>query len=63
MSPWEMREHLDLLFGEAVPSSAAAAGAPVPLRFARTLACAVVPFGDRAEGWPRYSATLGLLTR
>jgi len=58
MSPWELREHIVFLLGEAVPDPRLAAIQQALLRFARRWQALWAAFGDGDEGVTRYRRLL-----
>lgn len=58
MSPWEIREHVVFLLGEAVPDPRLPAIQHTLLGFSRRWQALWAAFGERREGWPRYRAQL-----
>ena len=58
MSPWELREHIVFLLGEAVPDPRMAAIQQALLRLARRWQALWAAFGEGDEGLPRYRALL-----
>ncbi len=58
MTPWEVREHIVFLLGEAVPDSRLAAIQAALLAFARRWQALWSCYGERSEGWPRYRELL-----
>lgn len=62
MTPWEIREHLVFLLGEAVPHPQLPALQSALLSFARRWHALWSCYGERSEGWPRYRELL-LATR
>lgn len=54
MSPWELREHIVFLLGEAVPDPRLAAIQQALLRFARRWHALWAAYGDSGGGLPRY---------
>jgi len=58
MSPWELREHIVFLLGEAVPDPRMGPIQQALLRFARRWHALWAAYGDRGEGLPRYQRLL-----
>ncbi len=58
MSPWELREHIVFLLGEAVPDPRLGAIQQALLRFARRWHALWAAHGDRGEGLARYRQLL-----
>lgn len=58
MSPWELREHIVFLLGEAVPDPRMGPIQQALLRFARRWHALWAACGDRGEGLPRYQRLL-----
>ena len=58
MSPWEMREHMMFMLGEAEPSPQLQGLQLLLLKLARRWHALWSAFGTAAEGWPRYRALL-----
>ncbi|WP_052631034.1 sulfotransferase [Pseudoxanthomonas suwonensis] len=58
MSPWELREHIVFLLGEAVPDPRLAAIQQALLRFARRWQALWAAYADGDEGLPRYRRLL-----
>lgn len=58
MSPWELREHIVFLLGEAVPDPRIGPIQQALLRFARRWHALWAAYGDRGEGLPRYQRLL-----
>lgn len=58
MSPWELREHIVFLLGEAVPDPRMGPIQQALLRFARRWHGLWAAYGDRGEGLPRYQRLL-----
>ena len=59
MSPWEIREHIVFLLGEAVPHPRLPELQGALLTFARRWHALWSCYGERSEGWPRYRELLG----
>lgn len=58
MTPWEVREHIVFLLGEAVPDPGLASIQAALLAFARRWHALWSCYGERSEGWPRYRELL-----
>jgi hypothetical protein len=58
MSPWEVREHIVFLLGEAVPDPRLGPIQQALLRFARRWQALWAAHGDSGEGLPRYRRLL-----
>lgn len=58
MSPWELREHIVFLLGEAVPDPRLGPIQQALLRFARRWQALWAAYGDGGEGLPRYRRLL-----
>lgn len=58
MSPWEVREHIVFLLGEAVADPRLPAIQAALLQFARRWHALWSCYGERSEGWPRYRELL-----
>lgn len=58
MSPWELREHIVFLLGEAVPDPRLATIQQALLRFARRWQALWAAYADRGEGLDRYRRLL-----
>src|SRR5690606_35573431 len=58
MSPWELREHIVFLLGEALPDPALGPVQQALLRFARRWHALWAAYGDDAGGLPRYRRLL-----
>ncbi|BDU17994.1 aspartyl/asparaginyl beta-hydroxylase domain-containing protein [Lysobacter auxotrophicus] len=58
MTPWELNDHLGLLFADAVPHPNLSQVRQIAMRFARTWQGLWFELGDRPEGRARYSAAL-----
>lgn len=58
MTPWELNDHLGLLFADAVPHPNLPQVRQIAMRFARTWQGLWFELGDRPEGKPRYNAAL-----
>lgn len=58
MTPWEMREHIIFMLGEAEPSQQLAAVHQTLLRLSRRWHALWSCYGESAEGWPRYRELL-----
>ncbi|GAB3515623.1 sulfotransferase [Pseudoxanthomonas daejeonensis] len=58
MSPWELREHIVFLLGEAVSDPRLGPVQQALLRFARRWQALWAVHGDRGEGLPRYQRLL-----
>lgn len=64
MSPWEVREHINFLLGEALPNQPATAEATrVASRFVHSWRGLWSAFGEGEAGWPRYRALLDAFAR
>lgn len=61
MTPWEVREHIVFLLGEAIPDPRLGAIQRTLSMFMRNWHAAWACHGERREGWPRYRALLGAL--
>lgn len=62
MSPWEMREHMTFMLGEAEPSPALPGLQHLLLKLARRWHALWSAHGTDREGWPRYRALLDEMT-
>ena len=62
MSPWEMREHMTFMLGEAEPSPQLPGLQQLLLRLARRWHALWSAHGADREGWPRYRALLDEMT-
>lgn len=58
MTPWELNDHLGLLFADAVPHPNLPQVRQIAMRFARTWQGLWFELGDRPEGRARYNAAL-----
>ncbi len=58
MSPWEMREHIVFLLGEAEPHPQLPAANGVLLRLSRRWQALWSCYGEDVTGWPRYRALI-----
>ncbi|HEY0505855.1 MAG TPA: aspartyl/asparaginyl beta-hydroxylase domain-containing protein [Lysobacter sp.] len=58
MTPWELNDHLGLLFADAVPHPNLPQVRQITMRFARTWQGLWFELGDRPEGRARYAAAL-----
>lgn len=58
MTPWELNDHLGLLFADAVPHPNLAQVRQITTRFARTWQGLWFQYGDRPEGHASYRAVL-----
>ena len=58
MSPWEMREHIVFMLGEAQPSPQLDGVHHLLMRLARRWQALWSCYGENAEGWPRYRVLL-----
>ncbi|MBU8977727.1 MULTISPECIES: aspartyl/asparaginyl beta-hydroxylase domain-containing protein [unclassified Lysobacter] len=58
MSPWELNDHLGLLFADAVPHPSLPQVRQIAMRFARTWQGLWFEFGEREEGHARYAAAV-----
>ena len=58
MTPWEVREHIVFLLGEAAPDPRLASIQAALLAFARRWHALWSCYGERREGWPRYRELL-----
>jgi hypothetical protein len=58
MTPWELKEHIVFLLGEAVPHPELAIAHRALLRFARNWQALWACYGEDAAGWPRYRRLL-----
>ena len=58
MSPWELNDHLGLLFADAVPHPNLPQVRQIAMRFARQWQGLWFELGDRPEGRARYNAAL-----
>ena len=58
MSPWELNDHLGLLFADAVPHPNLPQVRQIAMRFARQWQGLWFEFGDRVEGRARFRAAL-----
>lgn len=58
MTPWELREHLNFLLGEAAPHPQLAAAAEVCGRFGLVWQALWANHGEAESGWPEYRAAL-----
>ena len=58
MSPWELNDHLGLLFADAVSHPNLPQVRQIAMRFARQWQGLWFEFGEREEGRPRYRAAL-----
>lgn len=58
MSPWELREHLSFLLGEAEPGPALAPLQQVIARFSRSWQALWARYGEDPAGWPDYRRAL-----
>ncbi len=58
MTPWELNDHLGLLFADAVPHPNLAQARQIAMRFARTWQGLWFEFGEREEGRARYGEAL-----
>ena len=57
MSPWEMREHINFLLGEASPNQPVVQDvARLASRFVHSWRAVWSAYGDNEAGWPRYRA-------
>jgi hypothetical protein len=54
MSPWEMREHIIFMLGEAEPNPQLAAVHQILLRLSRRWHALWSCYGENPAGWPRY---------
>lgn len=64
MSPWEVREHINFLLGEALPNQPATAEtARVASRFVHAWRALWTAYGESVAGWPRYRALLDVFAR
>ncbi|MEO8160493.1 MAG: aspartyl/asparaginyl beta-hydroxylase domain-containing protein [Arenimonas sp.] len=62
MSPWEMREHMTFMLGEAEPSPQLPGLQHLLLKLARRWHALWSAFGTDRAGWPRYRALLDEMT-
>jgi len=63
MSPWEAREHVNFLLGEAVQHPQVPGAQKICSRFLREWHALWSRYGEGREGWPQYRAVLDRFTR
>lgn len=58
MTPWEMREHISFILGEALPHPQLSVVHQILVRLSRRWHALWSCFGEAEAGWPRYRALL-----